>query len=346
MAELPVRDGDDASTTGLALNFVSSLLADRVSVPGPLPVEAIDWQRVSTRSVVEVASAQRVSGLLLTAPAASLLPADLRAVLGARQRSAALRSMRQLADLARILPALTSSGVDTMVIKGLPLSAQLYGEWSIRGSSADIDLLIDPNDLTRADSILVAMGYVCHTDMGRATPLSGLRGRYNAWLHYERSYRHGTFSAIDLHWRPVPGSAPWTDFRIMWRDRLAVDIGGNQVAVPGAAAALRITCSQGESDGWPSLRAAVDALASAALVARPWPDTLASDSLVRDGVKHARQVIAAPGVWLTGRTRSAPISLVRRQWSLRRRTDTLPRAAARSLLGKWLPVRRISPTRR
>lgn len=328
------------------LNFVASVLADRVAMPGPLPVEAIDWQLVSTRSVVEVATAQRVSGLLLTAPAALHLPADLRAALGARQRSAALRSMRQLADLARILPALRGGGIDTMVIKGLPLSTRLYGEWSVRGTCADIDLLVNPKDLARADSILVAMGYLCHTDRGHATPLVGLRGRYNAWLHYERSYRHDTLSAIDLHWRPVPGSAPWTDFQAMWGDRVAVDLGGSEVSVPGAGATLRIACSQGESDGWPSLRAAVDALASVALVATPWPKTLASDSLVRDGVKHARQVIAAPEEWLTGRKRSAPLSLVQREWALRRRTDNLPRAAARSLLGKWLPVRRLSPTRR
>src|ERR1700730_12620206 len=87
----------------------------------------------------------------LKAVNSTLVPAAVRAELRGQTLAAARRSLRQIAELGRISHVFAEAGIRALALKGAVLSAQLYGDATLR-SARDIDFLIDPDQYTRAES--------------------------------------------------------------------------------------------------------------------------------------------------------------------------------------------------
>jgi hypothetical protein len=82
-------------------------------------------------------------------------------IAGAWRRAALaahVRGERQLALLREAAAALQSTGVDVIVLKGLPLGQQLYGDPFVR-CSADIDLYVPAAQRERAATVLETIGW-------------------------------------------------------------------------------------------------------------------------------------------------------------------------------------------
>lgn len=255
-----------------------------------------------------------------------------------------LRAMSQAADLLLLLHRYETAGIPLLLVKGQAFSSMVYGDWTARGVSADADFLIPPDRIAEAHRVMLDLGYYCGHDEGHRAPLPGWRGRYNRWLHYERYYMAPGRLHIDVHWRPVPGSAPWTRFAAMWDERTTVNLHGRTVQVPGPISGLRIAAGQGEPDGWPTLRAACDVVAAASLVkSAELRGLLANDRLVAVAARRAPEVLlhGNPDWWNPSKLSKA--AHLRREWDLRNRTDVVTRAMVRSVLGMWMPARRLMP---
>lgn len=126
-----------------------------------------------------------------------------------------------VADARRTLAALTSAGIEAMPFKGLALALQHHGNLALR-PMADVDVLIHPEHLERARTVLEATGWTY-----RYAP-----ERLSRDVH-SHDYRNEQ-SGFDLHWyalheSPVPGidhglwkrasHESWQDIPLRWMAR-------------------------------------------------------------------------------------------------------------------------------
>ena len=83
----------------------------------------------------------------------SKLPAEVVAELRRLNVAGARRSLTQVVEFGRLGRLFAGAGIRLLVLKGVVLSAQLYGVPGLR-APRDIDLLVDPDDFTsgRKDS--------------------------------------------------------------------------------------------------------------------------------------------------------------------------------------------------
>jgi len=75
------------------------------------------------------------------------------------ERDAAIGAFCRSSELKGVLAAFDRSSIRILLLKGPSLAERLYGETALR-FSRDLDLLVSKADLTRAESILTAVGFV------------------------------------------------------------------------------------------------------------------------------------------------------------------------------------------
>lgn len=117
--------------------------------------------------------------------------------------------MEYLRETSRLCQLLQAAGVPVRVLKGVPLSQQVYGDPALR-DVGDIDLLIAPDAEEIADDVLLADEFTRTEPAARLTP-----ARRRSWRRHGKDYTYagkpGGFE-VDLHWRlfrnpRMPGNA-------------------------------------------------------------------------------------------------------------------------------------------
>jgi hypothetical protein len=161
----------------------------------------------------------RVAGLVLPVLRhhRDVLPAHVLDAVEREHRQQVMHALRYSAELGRLQAAL-GARVPYLVLKGQPLSQQLYDDPHVRFAK-DIDLLIDESDLDRAHDQLSALGYRRTLPAPDAPPhvmavYPKFRKDYTYW-HPELD------TQIELHWRlevnphflPMASLAPFADLR-------------------------------------------------------------------------------------------------------------------------------------
>jgi hypothetical protein len=143
------------------------LLLARGRVPADLAGPArglaggVDWPRV-----VEVADAHGVAPLVgrnLAALGWPDVPPAARDALETAWRVNAARSALHAQALARVLAGFANAGIPAIPMKGVALSASLYGDAAAR-TSADLDVLVPPSAVPRAFGVLAGLGYAATGD--------------------------------------------------------------------------------------------------------------------------------------------------------------------------------------
>jgi hypothetical protein len=111
-----------------------------------------DW-----RAVLEAAQRHRLVPLVFASLqdcGAGLLPPEIMAELRRQAMGDAARSLAQIAETDRLLRAMASAEIEALVLKGVVLSAQIYGDPGLR-SARDIDLLVAPEKFGDVDRVLL-----------------------------------------------------------------------------------------------------------------------------------------------------------------------------------------------
>ncbi len=107
------------------------------------------------------------------------------------------KSMSQLAALIKIKKAFEAENIEFIVLKGLPLSMLLYGDYTVR-NSGDVDIFIRPADLVKAHESLLHQGYslrINHPVSDNLLPVLLSAEKDLGYLNSSRT------EVIECHWR-------------------------------------------------------------------------------------------------------------------------------------------------
>ena len=139
------------------------------------------------------------------------IPEPARQELQKRSDACRMQAMRHCIHLASMLKAFNRAGIPVMPLKGPLLSSEIYGDVGLR-QSHDLDLAVQPGDLSRAQICLNDLGWPLDSSYAPMTPRQWdnlLRHEHE--LHFVHPHGHGL---LELHWRFIsaqPGlnSARW-----------------------------------------------------------------------------------------------------------------------------------------
>ncbi len=194
---------------------------------------AADLDRIEDWSaVLSLARRHGVAGLFhagIRPHASRFEDAGLERRLEALGRRTVRRGMEQLRGLKLATDALAAAGIPCLVLKGLPLSRQLYGHPFVR-DSLDIDLLVPAQAFHDAERVLCGHGWTRSKPDFPETPA---RRRW-----YERGRKEhvlqGPGGTLELHLRlfdnPRYFDAP---FERLYAGRCTAAIGGVRFPAPG-----------------------------------------------------------------------------------------------------------------
>ena len=187
---------------------------------------ALDWE-----SLLRAAETQGVEPLVcwhLSESAPESVPGRLRERLRARFALHARSNLLLAGELVRILGRLEAAGITVLAYKGPVLAETLYGNLALREFS-DLDILLEPQGVLRAQETLVGVGYRASLELSARQQAAYLRsGCEMAFVS-----RDGAIM-VELHWRIAPrhfcAEPPASEFlaRAQWGS-----VGGAQVRTLG-----------------------------------------------------------------------------------------------------------------
>jgi hypothetical protein len=203
-------------------------------------------------------------------------------------------AMNLCGELLRILDALERAGVRVMPFKGPVLAHQLYRNLVLR-QFADLDLLVQPSDLSAASEVLVQLGYKGEpmTPLQRASLL-----RHGHCLQLARTPGY----VVELHWRITGPVHPIAlDLEGLWARAQSLSFAGRPVLAPTPGDLLAALCAHGAKHAWERLGWICDIAALVRLVPEgEWNDVLASAEqrghlrVVLWGLQLAHALLEAP----------------------------------------------------
>jgi hypothetical protein len=208
--------------------------------------------------IVRGARRHRVGALVLSGLQTCNSPATPPSVFAALRRlsvASARRSLVQCAEVGRLCRLLTSAGVRVLVLKGVALSAQLYGE-PMRRDARDIDLLVDPDQLAQAAAVISQAGYRREQNPASARQAAA----YLRWIKEYEFFHEETGGLVELHHRLTDNPNLLSfEFQTLWNEREEVRLGGDIVVATMPRQRLPLyLCVHGGDHGWARLHWLVD----------------------------------------------------------------------------------------
>lgn len=173
--------------------------------PPPGPLSATDWQelaRTAARHQLapwlywQVAGEAEQRGQPAPAPAPP--PAVVNALREAFLKTAA-RNALLYHNLAQVLGALQSAGIQVAVLKGAHLAALIYPQPGFR-PMADTDLLLPPDQLDSAHQLLLSLGYTPRAEPGFPAPALPLGSQAAPLAKHLPCYDKHPHPRIEIHW--------------------------------------------------------------------------------------------------------------------------------------------------
>lgn len=158
--------------------------------------EGLDWDYFGRMVNQHKIQPLLIRGIRKLGPEAEKYPS--LAALAREQNRYAAGNMRRLQALAEVNAAFAREGIRMLSMKGPLLSMELYGDPGMR-TSKDLDLMVSPEDLSRAGEVLEGLGYELEPHCYGDTPL---RRKYYSLLELEKHevYHRGEI-CMELHWQ-------------------------------------------------------------------------------------------------------------------------------------------------
>ena len=175
-------------------------------------------------------------------------PTEVRKALEACIRGIAARNLALIGELARVLRALDETGIKAIPFKGPAAAVTAYGDSSVR-AFADLDILVDPADLERAEAVLLQRGYEATLTL---TPREK-RDYLKTECALQLCKPAGNF-VVELHWRFFEREAS-LDLRVDAIRQRATRISIAGISVPSLAVEdlLLYLCAHGTKHLWERL---------------------------------------------------------------------------------------------
>jgi tetratricopeptide (TPR) repeat protein len=244
-------------------------LSDRAAEPTIRQIleDFSDWAAFARRAVGhELAD---IAAHTLARVAADLVPDDILNALLAHQGQVHAKNRTSFNELAKLMEAFESAGVEALPFGGPTLAIQAYGDLSM-ASSGKLDLLIRPADIAPAIDALRRHGYERKEQLTAAQSklMHHLRGQdtlFNESLGLE----------VTLHSRLTPlKMALDIDYAAFWRRARHSNLNGHTMLTLAPEDNLFVIAIQGGRELWWNMKWACDA--AAVITAYPKLDWIAS----------------------------------------------------------------------
>jgi hypothetical protein len=200
------------------------------------------------------AGRHRVVSILAAAHSRLALPRRTLDQLVATARHEADGVDALVTDLVEVTDLLAASGVRVLVVEGLALAAQAYGDHAARGSDAHA-LLVAPGDLEAAYVLLTADGWTPAPGFPRPDQASAWQQLLTEFHDLPLTRAAGT---IKLSWQLAAGGPASPAFDELWARRAVVDVAGHKVATLASYDALARATWRSAKQEWTSLRSLLD----------------------------------------------------------------------------------------
>jgi hypothetical protein len=205
---------------------------------------------VNWRYIRETALRHGIIPLLYTqlkAEMVDLVPKDEFAGIKTLFISNGSKNLQMTQHLLKILDVLAASGIEAMPFKGPALAVQAYGDLVMR-SYVDLDLLIHPNDLSKASRILNEQGYTEKIPIGAG---------FEEFLRRSKQKDLQFFSddlLLELHWRIIERLyAVPLNMDQVWNRSLPISIHSRQIKTLFPEDMAIILCFHGLKHDWQDL---------------------------------------------------------------------------------------------
>jgi Uncharacterised nucleotidyltransferase len=224
----------------------SKLPADEVLVRN-LAGQVQDWEKF-LRYAEWHELAPLVCHTLISDSGCSLAPAAPEHLVR-KVRANAQQNLFLTAELLRIMRALLGENIRAIPYKGPVLAASAYGNLANR-NFCDLDILLSEEDVHRARSIMLDLGY---------------RGEYSLTPVQEAKYLRTTSEynfldennqvQVEIHWRVVPIQLGFTfDFGGLWSRTKVLPIGGSRLRVLSSEDLLLVLSVHAFKHSWAHLK--------------------------------------------------------------------------------------------
>jgi hypothetical protein len=242
--------GEDARISGREVRFLlaccRAAIANGAAKPVRPPLEPeLDW-----RSLIDAASRHAVLPLLCRALrelGAEAVPTSVTEELAARFEANAKRNLFLTYELIDVLDLLRANGVAALPFKGPLLAISGYRDLALR-QFVDLDILVQGNDLARAEHLLVGRGY-------RALQQTGAgRNPDRSSDHASTLVGHGGHVKIDLHWEVAQSRYSFAlDTDGLWRRAQKITVAGRQLTTLHPEDLLLVLLLHGSKHCWERL---------------------------------------------------------------------------------------------
>jgi hypothetical protein len=211
-----------------------------------------DWP-----AVIEGAQRNRVTPLVLASLqgcGSTQIPAEVLAELRRQTIVSVGRSLAKIPALERLCATFAQSKIRFLIVKGIPLSLQLYGE-ATRRTADDIDVVVSPDQFWQADAALTQSGYRYEAELPSAARLES----YTHWVKHVRYISERFQIVVELHHRLTgnPYLLEW-QFDELWQDRVHIRVGETEVPTLPSRKLPLYLFAHGANHAWERLRWLVD----------------------------------------------------------------------------------------
>jgi len=225
------------------------------------------------------------------------LGADVMAELRAIVHANAAKNLFLTAELLAVLRLFEERQIAVVPFKG-PVLAALMSDAVAWRESSDLDLLVRPEDITRAKDVLLANGYRLQSHLPGTQETAAFHWNSQIILAANNNGAH-----VDLHWRLLPGPFPGAGcFDSVWQRLQPRTFQDRTVDGLSDEDLLLFLCAHGAKHSWQSLALAVDV--AGFIRARrelDW-ELLIRRSRLADG-----ELVLALGLWMANRLLGAEL---------------------------------------
>lgn len=178
--------------------------------------------------------------LWLTAKWPDVLPASAVEMLAAERERTAARDRALARSIREATAALSQAGLQSMVLKGIPMAERYYGNAAAR-RTADADILVRTECADQALAVLMGLGLRPKDRRVKPTPAGPTIDRHTLATDHALALARGEVR-LDLHWclRRAPG------YRIaehsVWAGAVRTESVAGPCLIPGDAHALTLLC--------------------------------------------------------------------------------------------------------
>lgn len=151
------------------------------------------------------------------------------------------------AEMERVSKLFSQRNIKLLFLKGPPIAQDIYGDISLR-TSKDLDVLIQFEDLKKAEDILIELGYE------REDRFFSLANEWK-WLHHHIIYFHPQKKIqVEIHWRSQPFPIKQATFNELWERRRKSELTRSPVYFLGEEDLFIFLIAHGTRHGWFRLR--------------------------------------------------------------------------------------------